>query len=122
MDNNFSKSDLRSGMVVETRGEGNWLVVNNTLINGDGWLNLDKYDEDLIKIGNSWGSIDRQFDIMKVFKIQEGWNCTTDGIKNPEDLIWKREEIKEMTIEEIQKELGYKIKIVEKEEPSYRRF
>ncbi len=52
--------------------------------------------------------------------IPYGLACMAEAVSNGEDLegldgvylIWRRQEHKEMTVEEIEKELGYKIKIV----------
>ena len=60
-------------------------------------------DDDLEDLG------DHDFDIMEVFEfIAPYWKNITAFLKS----VWKREEAKEMTIAEIEEELGYKIKIV----------
>lgn len=52
---------------------------------------------------------DHDFDIMEVFEFAA--TCWS-GIKYDLERVWKREETKEMTIAEIEKELGYKVKVV----------
>lgn len=52
---------------------------------------------------------DHDFDIMEVFEfVAPYWENITSFLKS----VWKREETKEMTIAEIEKELGYKVKVV----------
>ena len=52
---------------------------------------------------------DHDFDIMEVFEFAV--TCWSE-IKYDLERVWKREEAKEMTIAEIEKELGYKVKVV----------
>lgn len=67
----MKKSDLKTGMIVETRGRRRYIVLletglpgreNNILCNKDGWNPLSSYDEDMKN------SIDRGFDIVRVWK------------------------------------------------------
>lgn len=52
---------------------------------------------------------DHDFDIMEVFEFAAAcWS----RIKYDLERVWKREETEEMTIAEIEKELGYKVKVV----------
>lgn len=111
----MKKSDLKTGMVVETRNGEKYLVMlgpdceGRELINfGYGFMPLSRYANNLmIKTG------DEEFDIMKVYSV-EGSICwlLRDKKRMNFELIWQRKEIKEMTVKEIEKELGYKIKIV----------
>lgn len=91
----FTKTDLKDGMVVEYRDGKRRLVLNNRLIGKDGYYELNKYGEDMKDKESS------QRDIMRVFKIVI---TTTLGyifrIENLE-LIWERTEVKRMTAEEM---------------------
>ena len=84
---------LVNGAKCITLGNGTSYVISN----GNVWCdNLDKaYDKDL-----KYVSYDCEFnDIIKI---------TYEG-----EVVWERkEEIKKMTLEEIEKELGYKIEII----------
>lgn len=99
MQKEFTKADLKSGMVVEYRDGKRRLVLNNRLIGKDGYYELNKYGEDM-KVKES-----SERDIMRVFKIVI---TTTLGcifhIENLE-LIWERTEVKRMTVEEMRQKL-----------------
>lgn len=84
MQKEFTKADLKDGMVVEYRDGKRRLVLNNRLIGKDGYYELNKYTEDMK---------DKEFfgrDIMRVFKIVI--NTTLSSIFHIEnlELIWGR--------------------------------
>jgi hypothetical protein len=91
MQNIFTKSDLKVGMVVKTREEINYLVLESKnegliLVRDCGKMNFSvKYNDDL-KHKNGF----KEYDIMKVFKIKNMASLTS--IKNDYDLtlIWER--------------------------------
>lgn len=119
----MKKSDLRSGDLVKTK-EGIYMVLLNTKIdnrdinntnilldlNFGSYMKLSSYNEDLTN------RFDENFSIKEI--------CSEDYIGDnfrKNNLLkhigsfyntWKREDKKEMTISEIEKELGYPIKIV----------
>jgi len=106
----MKKQDLKTGMLVQFRNGNVFMVINDILVRDEGWTSLGYFDEDL----NSNSCND--FDIMKVSTVFNGyllmpknWN---KEILN-KNLLWEREETKKMTVSEIQKELGYKIEIIE---------
>ena len=102
----FTRGDLRSGMVAEVRNGNRYLVLKDGediyMMNALGMTHLDgNHDEHL----RYW---DTDFDIVKVFdKV-----VTFESVKTTTDLLWERKEPKKMTIAEIQKQLGYVIEIV----------
>lgn len=110
----FTKDDLKVGYLVKTRSgelahvvdtEQNGLCLN--YVGGHNYMRV--YTDDLINTSGS-GS---KFDIIEVYGLTEnGYEAHKFGI-NDRKLLWKREEVKEMTIEDIQKALGHKIKVVE---------
>lgn len=112
----MKKSDLKTGMVVETRNGEKYLVMLNTdykdmeLINfKGGYLSLYSYNSELIFTEQPF----REFDIVKAYSVENSIRWLLSNKECMEfKLIWEREERKEMTLEEIEKELGYKIKIV----------
>lgn len=59
----FTKKDLRNGMVVETRDECRYIVVDDRLLAKDGFLYLAEFDDALLDVDGG-GSV---FDVMKVF-------------------------------------------------------
>lgn len=102
---------LKEGMIVETRNGDKYLLrtVNEELVGSSfkGWIELT-YDENLCE--NKYNNKD--FDVMKIYK-----SCLylLDDVFNEAylSLIWEREEVEEMTLEEICNALGKKIKIKE---------
>jgi len=99
----FTKSDLKERYIVKTRN-GNEYIVNNKdiadrIINGKiacGCIGLNYYTDNLIEnLGN------KELDIVEVYKPKY-------------ETIWTRQEdtVKEMTVAEIEKQLGYSIKVV----------
>ena len=113
----MKKSDLKTGMVVETRNGEKYLVMLNTdykdmeLINfKGGYLPLYYYNSELIFAEQPF----REFDIVKAYLVENSIRWLLSNKERMEfKLIWERkEEVKEMTVKEIEKELGYTVKIV----------
>lgn len=115
----MKKSDLKTGMRVTLRSGRIFIVLLNfqhaydkstdVLVSPDSsaWNLLDYYSDDL---KHRDYSLD---DIVKV-EIPEHVYAVFGIGEKKYTTIWKREnEPKEMTIEEIQEKLGYKIKVVE---------
>jgi translation initiation factor 2 beta subunit (eIF-2beta)/eIF-5 len=112
----MKKSDLKTGYKVKTKNGINWVVIKDveTMMYGHQSLLLakeggfeigDLYNDDLTFARND------EYSIVEVFE-----NRNSSSILNPKEkgkLLFKRETPKEMTVEEIEKELGYKIKIIE---------
>lgn len=104
----FTKDMLENGMIIKNR-EGEFrLVLNNCLIGEIHYGTLDDYSTDLRSITSS------NFDVMEVYTmihvlkdINPNNRVTVD--KNP---IWVREEIKEVTMAEVEERFGCKVKIV----------
>lgn len=109
MKKEFTKADLKDGMVVAYANGERRLVLNNFLIGKDGYFDLSNYSENLKDINSS----DR--DIVRVFKIKIV--TTLDYIFRTEnlELIWERTETKRMTAEEMRQKLeeltGEKIEV-----------
>lgn len=105
-------SDLKDMMVVETREDIKYLVFRGwgyTL--DDGGIEIDKehYTEDLKDVDE-----DEDFDIMKIYEINTDEAGDIEEMFKSVKLIWERKEVvAELTIEQIQEKLGYKIKIIE---------
>lgn len=103
--------DLKTGMVVETREGKKYLIVNR-----DGELcgiGMNSYmtlnGEHPHKSNMTWPN-DSAVDIMKVFK--PALRKFSSMLSDERNCIWKREEVRKMTVSEICKELGYEVEIV----------
>ncbi len=112
----FTKSDLKDGMVIEYRNGERALVITDRFLSTNGWMSFDDYDSELFRTfsrvrANEW-------DIVKCYKVESntGLCMLANLLEDPYlGLIWERKEEpkhKEMTVEEIEKELGYKIKVI----------
>lgn len=87
--NFFSLKDLKSGMIVETRNEYKYLVIDNLLIRDRGYMKKITYKNNLLHKEH------KEFDIMKVFVILNwafGYEGITDTINTDHiKCIWERE-------------------------------
>jgi len=133
----MTKSDLRTGMVVTLRNGNKYTVYLNchnhnndhsssdrlfrdVLVNSsyghldDPWLSLCNYNEDLTRKLRTVGD-HLDFDIVKVQTMLHPQHLNTVPEKVATyETIWERKEPnpKQMTVAEIEKELGYKVEIV----------
>lgn len=101
----FTKSDLKDGMVVEFRDGGRRILLNGHLMTNNSVLDTYHFTEDL----------QHQFDDFTIDKVYT--SNAKFGMDYFKDmylkLIWEREpEYKEMTVAEIEEKLGYKIKVI----------
>lgn len=114
MNKEFTKADLRDGMVVEYRSKsyGRRLVIGDMLIGAEGSHRLIYYNEDLIDTTG-----DKDFDIMRIYKIQHISRFNEILLYSNLELIWERKESKKMTVEEMRQKLeeltGEKIEVTE---------
>jgi hypothetical protein len=116
----FTKADLKSGMVVEIRSGQTLLVVGGSLLTltGGGLIISKHYGKDLKNLLNP------NADIMKIYGLPfDGFkdhlnsdvsDLMTKHYKDPKicKLLWEREEVAEMTLEQVCEALGKTIKIV----------
>jgi hypothetical protein len=104
MDKEFTKADLKDGMVVEQRDGNMYLVLAGKTVRKGGYNRIDGYTDDLkreSRTGYTGG------DIVKVYRITpESLGCIEDVfIKSNLELIWERTESKKMTVEEMRQKL-----------------
>ena len=104
MNKEFTKADLRDGMVVEQRDGNMYLVLAGKTVRKGGYNRIDGYTDDLkreSRTGYTGG------DIVKVYRITpESLGCIEDVfIKSNLELIWERTESKKMTVEEMRQKL-----------------
>lgn len=71
----FKKSDLKTGMIVKTERENNYIVLGNFLVNEEGFLTLEDFNEDLTFEGPNVG-----FDIVKVMGVNNDSHQTSPGV------------------------------------------
>lgn len=118
-------SDLKTGMHVILRNGDEYIVLKDTCLysnydydtyekniiktlNRRTYINLNNYNEDFTNTTSNW------LDIVEVYTC----NCVTailESVKNEPDSfirIFEERLTKKMTLEEIEKELGYKIEII----------
>lgn len=112
IDIKFTKSYLKSGMVVELRDGTRCILVECNyklflLYKGCFIGSLNNYDEELCHKTT-------KNDIMKVFNFTGFPSMSVDMYVSDTflNLLWENP-VKEMTISDIEKELGYKIKVVQ---------
>ena len=104
--NEFTKADLKDGMVVECRNGNRYLVVGDRVLRPQGHVRLDEYTDHLKR-----GS----YTIVKVYKPNKPIHFNVLFNDDFLTLIWERKEKPEpveMTLEEVCKALGKEIKIV----------
>ena len=113
MNKEFTKADLKDGMVVEERRGAIGVVLKDRILYEDGWNSLDDYSDDLREIKYK----KTEYDIVKVFTVKcEKLACIGDIFKDENlELIWQRTETKRMKAEEMRQKLeemnGDKIEI-----------
>jgi len=112
----FSKSDLKTGMRVETRDGTVYVILLGTENDGDvlvnkSWMSLTDYDDNLIVTSSYYSNLD----ISKVYK-QSYLPVDLFNTEKHGPLLWERIEPLKMTIREAQAELskikGREVKIV----------
>lgn len=105
----MTKKDLRDGMIVETRGGKRYLVMNGCRVarRVEGYIILENQRIDLTYPSDDYFTID------KVYANDNDVFDLRSMFENPGKLLWARTTTKEMTLEEIEKELGHKVKLVD---------
>lgn len=100
MQKEFTKKDLKTGMIVEYRNKERRIVVGGILYGETGCEKISFYNENLLEESNF-----TKKDIMRVYETKYclGFNALFND--NNLELIWKREEVKHMTTEEMRKKL-----------------
>lgn len=105
MEKEFTLSDLKVGMLVETRNSGYFLVAENDnegmfFTNEDGWTGY------ITKHNDMKSAICEDFDIMKVYsmpsKNRDAFNYSAENRK----LLFQSKEPKELTMQEIADKFG----------------
>lgn len=87
MNKEFTKADLKTGMVVETRNGNRYMVYGTHLVRNLNHVDLNNYDQNMKCVSNN------DFDIMKCFDIYDDAYSIEDIISPNKfylDLLWKR--------------------------------
>ena len=98
-----------SGNVAETREGNKYLIVNDGAmrLDGEGFIRKSETKDDLT------GMNFLQFDFMKVYKMTQPTAFNYIEKYGGLELIWQREEkVKEVTMAELEKQYGCKVKVV----------
>jgi len=119
-DYEMKKSDLKTGMIVEMSDGCHRIVLGNSLmgISGcSGGIHLSSVNDDLtLNCGEEIVKVHDELNANKEDYIgaSAGWfdRAPVADVLRYTTCIWKREEPKDITIVEIEKILGYKIKVI----------
>lgn len=125
----MQKSDIKNGMHVITNNGEEYVILsniyassqvssNNTAhvimanIDGEGWMNFDKYTSELRCDNGNF-----EYEIQAVFE-PKYYSATLMSVRSAYSnhnftKLWERPTAKKMTKAEIEKELGYEIEIVD---------
>jgi hypothetical protein len=90
----FTEFNLKSGMLVETRNGEIFCLINETLVNSDGFMTLDDYNYDLRTVPTA-SSIPPDYDIMKVSEVLEDSDLIPKYWTKQvllDNLLWERNE------------------------------
>ena len=100
MQKEFTKSDLKDGMVVEYNDNcyGKRLVIGGFLIGEDGYVDLGDYNENLKSMASD-------LEIVRVYKIKHMGKFSSIMKNHNLELIWESKEPKKMTVEEMRQKL-----------------
>ena len=115
----MTKQDLKTGMIVEMENGEKRLVIANTLMGlkaGDGGVSMEFVRDDLTLDSVLHGDIVKVYSEPQEEKTDHigsdiSW-FMRDGCTEYSRCIWKRATPKDITVAEIEKILGYKIKVV----------
>lgn len=119
--NIMTKSDLKSGVIVELRNGDKYMFISNAKnkyaknslisLKDGGYLDLDDYNDDLKDCDNA------NYDIVKICQNDYvGNNFRDHVIKNTDNWTWERQEEVVMTISEIEEKLGIENLRIKKED------
>lgn len=110
----MKKSDLKVGYVVKFRNDEIGIIMQTNkgliIIQKNESYNTFNY------INENLTNDESEYDIMEVYGFTNYKYKALRISTEDRELLWKREDKKEMTISEIEKELGYPIKVVKERE------
>ena len=113
MKKEFTKKDLKNGMIAEYRDGERAIFLGGELIGLGDWMNLKFYEDDLTYRNNKSCDIVRVYELndfidINRFKDLEKIYKTTDML----EVIWEREEKPKYTMEELKAIVGHDFDIL----------
>lgn len=101
MKKEFTKADLKDGMVVEQKNGERYVIYNGKELSLYGWNTLEQFRDDLT---NELGNL---YSIEKVYKLNtKEIHCLNDIFCDEKlELVWERNEAKKMTADEMRQKL-----------------
>ena len=101
MNKEFTKADLKDGMVVEQKNGERYVIYNGKELSLYGWNTLEQFRDDLT---NELGNL---YSIEKVYKLNtKEIHCLNDIFCDEKlELVWERNEAKKMTADEMRQKL-----------------
>lgn len=109
MNKPFTKSNLKNGDVVLYRNKTVGIVITDleVIVQPNGYVRLDSIEKDLTNI------INHDYDIVSVRRPFGAASCGYKAFEHDAgQLVYEREEVEEMTLEQVCKLLGKNIKII----------
>lgn len=107
----FTKADLKDGMILEFRDGFRYMLMGKRAYGKNGWSDFDRgHKDDLTS-----SIFNNDTDVMKVYLVKDDARGFLYDLFSDKNLVllWEREEeTKEMTVAEIEKKLGYKVKVI----------
>lgn len=93
----FGLSDIKDGMIVETKSEGFAMLLGSRLLFEDGNIDFVQYEEDLKLRSYFSGRIQPEFEIVAVYKASERISDFHDLLDDEDklELVWKKETVKD---------------------------
>ncbi len=118
--------DGRLGVVMEEEKRGDLCIFgrdkNYTILSLNGIVRVRQYDENLHLVDDDDYAFNRNYDIMAMLHVNHldsfEFKKILFGLKDPSDIHWdwRREEVKEVTMADIEEVFGCKVKIVKEKE------
>ena len=111
MKKEFTKADLKDGMIVEQKNGERYVIYNGKELSLDGYNPLEQFRDDLTN------ELSKLYDIKKVYKLNtKEIYCLNDIFYDENlELIWERTKLKKMTAEKMRQKLeeltGEKIEV-----------
>lgn len=101
MKKEFTKADLKDGMIVEQKNGERYVIYNGKELSLDGYNPLEQFRDDLTN------ELSKLYDIKKVYKLNtKEIYCLNDIFYDENlELIWERTKLKKMTAEKMRQKL-----------------
>ena len=103
----MTKKELKTGMVVEYRSGAKRMVlldtpIGNAFVGDDGWTDLDNYRDNLCHKFNKWIDVVAVYEPCCILQM-------APSFWDNQECIWRRSEVKEVTLSEIAEKFGVSV-------------